>query len=233
MIIKEYRDEFDGVCDVALVKIRCSYKAYKDYDKVAQFYSGINECGKTYALIAKVGGYVSLYENGENTEELKDFLKIIGCEGIFTSLDTAKRLNLKINEKCFSLKISPPYEDAEQSEEGTPRKLMEALKEGLCIEDILGFIADVSFRTMHSCADYVLKDGGGALLFYNEKEALVNGIATPKDSRGKGLGSVLLKMLLSKAFERTVFACCSEENKRFYIKNGFSLIGEAAYCEEE
>ena len=200
---------------------------------MAQFYSGINEYGKTYALIAKVGGYVSLYENGENTEELKDFLKIIGCEGIFTSLDTAKRLNLKINEKCLSLKISPPYEDAEQSEEGTPRKLMEALKEGLCIEDTLGFIADVSFRTMHSCADYVLKDGGGALLFYTQKEGLLNGIAAPKGQRGKGIGSRLVKMLLSKAGEREVYACCSEENKRFYIKNGFSLIGEAAYCEEE
>ncbi len=233
MIISEYRDEFEGVDDVALVKIRCSYKAYKDYDRVAQFYSGINDNGKAYALMGKVGGYISLYTNGENTEELKDFFKFIGFSGIFTSLETAKSLKLKINEKCLSFKISPPYEKGEISQEGTPRMLMESLKEGLGIEDADGFVADVSFRTHHCCADFVLKDGGGALLFYTEKQGLINGIATPCNYRGKGLGSRLLKMLLFKASERDVYACCNEKNKDFYIKNGFTLIGESAYCEEE
>ncbi len=233
MIISEYKDEFEGISDVALVKIRCSYKAYKNYDKVAQFYSGINDEGKAYALIAKVGGYISLYTNGENADELKDFLKFIGYIGIFTSLKTAKELNLKINEKCLSFKISPPYESGETSDEGTPRNLMECLKEGLGIEDTDGFIADVTFRTLHSCADFVLKDGGGALLFYTQKEGLLNGIAAPKGQRGKGIGSRLIKMLLSKAGEREVYACCNENNRDFYIKNGFTLIGESAYCEEE
>ncbi len=233
MIIKEYNDDFGKTDDVALVKIRCSYKAYKDYDRVAQFYSGIKCDGKPYAVIAKVGGYISLYENGGDVDELKDFLKFVGFSGIFTSVKTVEKLNLKINEKCLCFKISPPYESSEKGEDGTPRKLMECLSEGLSIEDSDGFVADVTFRTLHSCADYVLKDGGGALLFYTENQGLINGIATPKNKRGKGLGSQLVKMILNKAGQRTVYACAEEKNKDFYIKNGFTLIGEAAYCEEE
>ena len=228
MIVREYKDEFNETDDVALVKIRCSYKAYKDYDKVAQFYCGIDNDGKYYALMAKVGGYISLYTKGENTDELKEFLKFLGFSGIFTSLKTAEKLNLKINEKCLCFKIHPPFETDEKCEEGTPRKLMECLNEGLSIEDADGFVADVTFRTLHSCADYVLKDGGGALLFYTEKEGLINGISTPRNKRGKGLGSRLIKMLLNKAGQRQVYACANEKNKDFYIKNGFTLIGEAA-----
>lgn len=234
MIISEYKDEFKKVDDVALVKIRCAYKAYKNYKKVAQFYSGLDANGKVYAIIAKVGGYITLYETGQNTQELKDFLEFIKCSGIFTSYETAKRLNLKIDEKCLSFKISPPYQKSlESSENGTQRKLMECLNSGLCIEDTDGFIADVTFRTLHSCADYVIKDGGGALVFYSQNEGLLNGIATPKNVRRNGLGSCLLKMLLSKVGEKEVYACCSEHNKEFYIKNGFTLIGESAYCEEK
>ena len=233
MIISGFKDEFEAADDVALVKIRCSYEAYKDYDKVAQFYCGIDDKGIPYALIAKVGGYISLYSTGKNNEEIKDFLSFIGFSGIFTSLKTAEALNLRINEKCLSFKITPPFEKTEKGEEGSARRLMECLSEGLNIEDGDGFVADVTFRTIHSCADYVLKDGGGALLFYTDSQGLLNGISTPKGFRGHGLGSTLLKMLLSKAGERTVYACCNPENKDFYIKNGFALIGEAAYCEEE
>lgn len=233
MIISGFKDVFKDVQDVALVKIRCSYEAYKDYENVAQFYSGIDDEGNAYALIAKVGGYISLYSTGENNEEIKDFLDFIGFSGIFTSLKTAETLKLKINEKCLSFKISPPYAEGERGEEGTPRRLMECLMEGLSIEDGDGFVADVTFRTLHSCADYVLKESGGALLFYTQSEGIVNGIATPSGVRGKGLGSRLLKMLLSKAGDRTVYACCNIKNKDFYIKNGFTLIGESAYCEEE
>ncbi len=233
MILSGMPEKLPNVCDAALVKVKCAYKAYKDYDNIAQFYHGISAQNEVYAVIGKISGYISLWTDGSEIEELKKFLDFLGFTGIFTSLKTAQLLNLKIDETCLVFKAEPPFEKTSNSESCQPRELMEILRQGLSIPNGDEFIADVSFRVLHGCADYVVKDGGGALLFFDENDALVNGIAVPKNERNKGHGSRILKALLSRAEERSVYACCVEKNKHFYIKNGFSLIGEAAYCEEK
>lgn len=233
MILSGLPQKLPNICDAALVKIKCAYKAYKDYDSIAQFYYGVSGQNTVYAVIGKVSGYVSLWTDGSQTEELKKFLNFLGFTGIFTSLNTSQLLNLRIDEQCLVFKTQPPYEKASTDERNQPRHLMEILRQGLSIPNSDEFIADVSFRVLHGCADYVTEDGGGALLFFDEEDAIINGIAVPKNGRNKGHGSRILKLLLSRAGERNVYACCVEKNKHFYIKNGFSLIGEAAYCEEK
>lgn len=232
MILSGLPHKLPCICDAALVKIKCAYKAYKDYESIAQFYHGIFQ-NKVYAVIGKVSGYISLWTDGSETEELKNFLTFLGFNGIFTSLATAKLLNLKINQQCLVFKAEPPFGKVSNNENCQPRELMEILRQGLTIPDGDEFVADVSFRVLHGCADYVTENGGGALLFFDETDALVNGIAVPKDGRSKGHGSRIMKLLLSRGENRSVYACCVEKNKPFYIKNGFSLIGEAAYCEEK
>lgn len=232
MIFSGLTENLPNVCDAALVKIKCAYKAYKDYDNIAQFYYGISGEDKVYAVIGKVSGYVSLWTDGSETEELKNFLKLLGFTGIFTSLKTAQLLNLRIEEKCLVFKAEPPFEKTSIGERCEPRELMETLQQGLSIPNGDEFIADVSFRTLHGCADYVVENSGGGLLFFDDNDAIINGIAVPENKRNNGHGSRILKALLSRGGERSVYACCVEENKYFYIKNGFSLIGEAAYCEE-
>ncbi len=232
MILSGLPEKQLNISDAALIKIKCAYAAYRDYNNVAQFYHGEAD-GSVFAVIGKICGYVSLWTDGRNKEELKSFLKFIGYNGIFTSLKTAQSLNLKINEECLVFKALPPFEKAETSQSASVRELLAVLRQGLTIPDADEFVADVTFRVLHGCADYVTEDGGGAVLFYDQSGALINGIAVPQNNRGKGQGSRIMKLLLSRAENREVYACCVEENKHFYIKNGFSLIGEAAYCEEE
>ena len=233
MIFSGLTEKLPNVCDAALVKIKCAYKAYKDYDNIAQFYYGISGEDKVYAVIGKVSGYVSLWTDGSEIEELKKFLSFLGFTGIFTSLKTAHFLNLRIDEQCLVFKAEPPFEKTPIGKHCQPRELMETLRQGFSIPNTDEFIADVSFRTLHGCADYVVENGAGALLFFDDNDALINGIAVPENNRNKGIGSKILKSLLSCAGERSVYACCVENNKHFYIKNGFSLIEEAAYCEEK
>lgn len=231
MILSGLPKELPKADDAALVKIKCAYAAYKDYDSVAQFFHGVTG-NSVYAVIGKVSDYISLWTDSSEPEELKSFLSFLGYSGIFTSLDTARILKLKIDERCFVFKARPPFEKAEAAEQKEPRALLEILRQGLTVPNGDEFVADVTFRCLHGCADYVTENGGGALLFYTPEEAIINGIAVQKEARGKGMGSRIMKLILSRAQNRSVYACCTENNKHFYIKNGFSLIGEAAYCEE-
>lgn len=232
MILYGLPEKLPNACDAALIKIKCTYKAYNACDSIAQFYHGVTEQNTVYAVIGKLSGYISLWTDRSQTEELKNFLNFLGYTGIFTSLDTAIFLNLRIDERCLVFKATPPFEKVCGHEMCSPRELMEILRQGLTIPNGDEFVADVSLRTLHSCADYVTENGGGALLFFDDTDAFVNGIAVPEHLRGNGQGSKILKMLLSRAQDRNVYACCVEKNKNFYIKNGFSLIGQAAYCEE-
>lgn len=218
---------------IALIKIKCAYKAYKDYPTIAQFYHGINDDGSIYAIIGEISGYINLWWDKSNAEELKSFLAFTPFKGVFTDMDSAKLLELNINEKCLVFKSVPPFNSLPPQENHTPRELMEALKEGLNINNEDDFIADVTFRAMHNCADFVVMQGGGALVYYCESEALLNGIAVNSLGRGKGTGTFLLNIIKSKIENRNLYACCIEKNKEFYIKNGFSHIGYAAYCEEK
>lgn len=233
MILSGLPEKLPSCCDAALVKIKCAHTAYKEHPNIAQFYYGISGQDNVYAVIGKLSGYISLWTDGSQIEELQNFLKFLGFSGIFTSKKTASALNLKINEECLVFKIQPPFEAAECHENCLPRDLLNILRQGLEIPDGDQFVADVTFRVNHGCADYAVENCSGALMFFDESDALINGIAVPRNMRGKGQGSRIIKQILSRAGQRNVYACCIEKNKNFYIKNGFSLIGEAAYCEEQ
>ena len=223
------------ILDPAFTKTMCAYKAYKDYSNIAQFWHQKSKDGDITAIISSINGYVNLWcDENADKNELRSFLEFLSPAGVFTGLDTAKALKLKINEECLVFVKEPPFEALEDDNiQAQPRELLECIRKGLEIPDGDGFVADVTFRKYHNCAEYTVKDGGGALLFLNNSTAIINGISTPKESRGKGLGSILLKQILSKAGNRTVFACCIKKNKEFYLKNGFSYVGNAAYCEEK
>lgn len=233
MILDGLPSKIPEIISPAVTKILCAYKAYKNHPSVAQFWYQTDKSDNIISLIGCINGYVNLWSNNENTDELSSFLSFISPTGIFTDSDTAKTLNLTVNERCLCFIKKPPFESFTEKTQGEPRDLLEVLRKGLSIPDGDGFVADVSFRKYHGCAEYVIKDGGGALLFMSDNSAILNGIAVPDSSRGKGLGSTLLSLLLSFAENRTVYACCTENNKNFYLKNGFTLIGNAAYCEEK
>ncbi|MEE0946776.1 MAG: GNAT family N-acetyltransferase [Acutalibacteraceae bacterium] len=233
MITSGLPSNLPNVCDIAFVKTMCAYKAYKDYPNVAKFWHQTDEKGNITAVISCINFYATLWFDGGDENEIISFFSFLNPTGIFTSKETALKLNLAINEECFVFKKEPPFETASYTEKAQPRQLLNLLKQGLTIPDGDGFVADVTFRKYHGCAYYVTQKNGGALLFTNDNTAIINGIAVKKNTRSKGVGSALIKLLLSKAENRTVFACCIEKNKNFYIKNGFTLIGEAAYCEEE
>lgn len=233
MILSGLPDKLPKNFDAALVKTQCAYKAYKDYGNIAEFYHGINADGKVFALISKIDGYVNLWAENEEREELLEFLHFLSPLGIFTSSVTAEFLNLKIKEECLVFKIEPPYEDVFNNENKQPRELLNILRHGLSIPDGDGFVADVTFRTLHGCSYFVTENDGGGLLFTGDTDAIINGIAVAKENRSKGQGSRIIKLLLSRAQNKNVYACCTEKNKEFYLKNGFSLIGKAAYCEEK
>ncbi len=234
MILSGLPNKLPTTHNIATIKILCAYKAYQSYPAIADFYHGITETGKIYALIGNVSGYISLWWDKSCIEEIKSFLSFSYYHGIFTDIESAHLLGLKINEECCVFKAEPPFSKLPHSNEShTARQLMNVLKSGLEIENEDDFIADVSFRTMHDCADYIVTQSGGALFYYCDTAALLNGIAVAEQSRGKGHGTQLINAVKSAVGNRSLYACCNKRNNEFYIKNGFTPIGYAAYCEEE
>ena len=86
----------------------------------------------------------------------------------------------------------------------------------------------MSHRLRHEGAIAVLNDYGVALSFLYDGGGIISGIGVDPSYRNKGFGSKLLEEIC-EITGGDIFACTDESNKGFYIKNGFSYIGNAVY----
>ena len=94
------------------------------------------------------------------------------------------------------------------------------------------FAPDISHRLRHGSGVALAKEYGAALCFTFDGGGIISGISVDKSFRRKGMGSKILNEI-SCLVGGKIFACTAKENQEFYIKNGFSHIGEAAIIEME
>lgn len=230
-MIREGFTSLKNCNDCAYAKSETNYAAYKDYPSIARFFTQFNNKGDVIALISIIDSYINLTAN-EINDELICFIKSLPHKGIFTNLDSAQSLNLKIKEQCIVFVKKPPFETCSLKQEYKEAgEILSLLKNGIEIKDEDGFIADLSFRFLKGFAKYATNEMGAALLFTGNEKAVLSGIAVKEKARGMGIGKSLLRSLLSEVSLK-VFACSSDKNKKFYIKNGFIEVEKACYCEE-
>ena len=218
---------------ISLAKILSQYKAFGNTPISPGFWiQGTG--GKVTAVISLYGHELTLYCKGGNLEEIWDFIRVIHPKRVFTEMENLMAPCDARIKQVFLKKL--PVKEVLRGTEVSLKELYDRLLSGqdgdVSLPRFEDFCGDISHRLRHGGAVAIAKDFGAAISFLFEGGGIISGIAVDKACRGKGFGSKLLKEIC-KISGGDIFACTDESNKDFYIKNGFSYIGDAVYLEME
>lgn len=206
--------------DPVLFKLHALRDCYAD---IALFWAQ-EESG---ALLGFLDGHLLLFCPSAVDEELKNFVAFLSPQSIFSTEKTLLELGLSERETVFVMAAESRSGETEPSDEVSSREVYDLLSDkGFDLPDYPSFAVDLCRRINHGTATVFLKRKKGvAVTFVHGDFAFLNGIA----SHEKGFGSRAVQSVLCQQFPRTVFCCCRAEITKFYEKNGFSLVGQAAY----
>ncbi|MBR6572676.1 MAG: GNAT family N-acetyltransferase [Clostridia bacterium] len=231
----KYADKLPELCDnkISLAKILSLYKAFGNTKISPDFWIQENESVIT-AVLSLYGNEMTFYCNNGDLEEIWNFIRVISPKRVFTEKENLidhcnatikqvflKNLPLKETVSATSVPLKKLYEKLLLGQDGDVSLP--------CFENFCG---DISHRLRHNGAVSITKDFGAALSFIYDGGGIISGISVDKSHRNNGFGSKLLKEICEKT-GGNIFACTDEKNKEFYIKNGFSYIGDIAYLEME
>ena len=207
--------------DPELIRIHCNFELYSD---IALFW--VQDDDK--CLISMLDGNMVIFNRNADTEELKEFISVIAPASIFTDAHTLEALRLDASQQavCVMVRNGDIAPEA-LGEELSSREIYELLDvDGISLPEYEYFAVDYCRRINHGKASaFALKGICAAISVHTGKYALINGIA----SNIKGYGSVPLKGIISKNFGRSITACCKENIKGFYLKNGFEHRKNCVY----
>ncbi len=217
---------------ISIAKILSLYRAFGGTSLAPDFWIQETE-GKVSAVLCLYGSEMTVYCHNADLDEIRDFIKVISPKSVFTEKENAlfKASNLK---SVFLREFSKSKTLAENNV--SLKELYAGLSLGfdgdIYLPSFEAFAGDVSHRLRHGSGIAIAKDYGAALCFLFDGGGIINGIAVDKNFRHNGFGSKLLTEISSLAGGK-IFACTERQNQDFYIKNGFSHIGEAAITEME
>ncbi len=233
--VKELRD-FENT--VLAARVEALERSYGETVGIERFTAA--ESGTVTAIIGGMDGSfaVEAYD-GCDFSELSEFLSFKRA-GVICSLETAGHLKCKaITEAALSELTASHGTTVSSKHHGKISAIYDTLCFGLDGDISLPpfplWYSDFCIRFNHLAAEYALLDGAVAVSgFMTERAALITGIAVDPNKRGQGLGSkalsVLCENIRAKFPESRIFAL-TDGATGFYLKNGFSHIGEMALCE--
>lgn len=209
-----------------LVKIKCLYDAYKDDTKVLFWCQDEGN-----AIISMTDGNMIIYNNGANTEELREFADVLGPACVYSDYDTLCAIGRKPRERINIMYIDAKAKCQVQGDSVTSKEIYDLLDvEGLSLPEYPYFAVDYCRRINHGGADsFALKDKCAAISFKSGDFAIINGIA----AKQKGYGNVALNAILEKNNGKRLFVCCRDKVKGFYEKNGFKPLYYGGYWVKE
>lgn len=212
-------------------KIKAIHKAYGFGYPFATFYK--QEKG---AVIGKYYDSVIVFceEPEADTEELKEFLPMLGFGEILMPYELSERLG-------FSDRVEKNlvfcYEDDEIRSDLCNKtvtltesydKIYKILSEGFDI-GFDNWYTDINHNVRHSVSRvYTIPEKATATVMFSiDGISYLSYIATAKSERNKGLGGKLLRYIIKKeiADGNKPFLICKEELRKFYEKNGLRNVG--------
>lgn len=231
----KYVDKLPEICDdkISLAKILSQYKAFGNTKISPDFWIQENESVIT-AVLSLYGSEMTFYCKNGDLEEIWNFIKVISPKSVFTEKENLiDHCNATI--KQVFLKKLPLAEEVSATETSLKElydKLLLGQDGDVSLPCFENFCGDISHRLRHGGAAAIVKDYGAVLSFIYDGGGIISGISVDKSYRNNGFGSKLLGEIC-EATGGKVFACTDKQNKDFYIKNGFSHIGDAIYLEME
>ena len=196
------------------VRINCTRDLYKDE---ALFW--IQDEDKLF--ISMLGPDMTVFNNGGNLEELKEFINIISPSSLFSDSNTLKELFGNDFEETYVYSKKADERSPIESHKFSSSAVYEIFKKaGLSVPPYDSFAVDFCLRiNRDKAACFYIENTAAAFSVKGGNYALINGIASLK----KGEGTPCLKGILSLVKGKTVLAVVEEKNKPFYEKNGFEF----------
>ena len=196
------------------IRINCINELYKDE---ALFW--IQDEDKLF--ISMLDGNMTVFNNGGNLEELREFINVISPSSLFSDSDTLKELSLGDIEETYVYSIEATENSSFKSDPYKSQAVYEIFKKaGLSVPPYDSFAVDFCLRLNRNKATcFYIENTAAAFAVKSGNYALINGIG----SLEKGNGTPCLKGILSLNGDKTVLAVCEEKIKPFYEKNGFKL----------
>ncbi len=202
-----------------VVKINCTYNLYKD---IAMFWLQ----NENNAIISMLDGNMTIYNNGADCDELRQFINVISPLSVFSDAKTLEKLfENKFHRVCV-VKSEHRFDCNLQSDTLNSSEIYRLLDvDGLQLPPYEHFAVDFCYRLNHGQLKYfALKNKCAAITISDGQAALLNGIA----SHQKGMGRAALCGVLA-GYNMHCLAVCEESVMPFYLKNNFYHIYDAGY----
>ena len=176
--------------------------------------------------------FVSATENAD-FNELKDFLFAVG----FESLQSYDWILQKLGFGKFQEYVCLKYiGEKEQTKKCSYREELKSAYDIICSAEskeiykhsFASWYADISHRIRHKTAKVFVMDNTSAALVSHitESSAVISGVATVKDQRGKGHASKIVGCAVRSLSAENIFTAAQKYVAPFYIKNGFEIINK-------
>lgn len=216
-----------GQPDPTLARIYASYAAYGGAHSFLQFWrQGIG--GRTAALLCRMDGAVTLWADRPDCEELAAFLQAAGAEAVWSEFALARELGLSAPMRLQAFQ----FQTAGFLRRPTAAFSYEALykilcsgKESLTLPPFESWYPDVCHRFRHGALAVAMMEGAAALAVIGQAGALLTGIATRPELRGRGYGRAVFDRLCENIAPQPLFLCARPEAASFYAALGGQKIG--------
>ena len=199
------------------------YEIYACYSDIAQFWEQKN----TDVSISMLDGNMII--DGKNADfcELKEFIKVICPDSIFTNETVLKGLGIfDACDKVRVLKFNSDTAENLKSDKFSSDEVYEILKDcGLFLPDFRYFATDYCLRLNRGRLKVFGVSGKAVALSIGKKSVLIHALA----SKQKGLGSFCLKGIIAQNSGKEILVCAKEDIEQFYIKNSFTPLYTAGY----
>lgn len=202
-----------------VVKINCTYNLYKD---IAAFWVQ----DRNTAIISMLDGNMTIYNNGADTEELREFISVISPISVFSDAKTLTALFGDRFHRVCVMKSEFCFKCDKKSDILNSKEIYNLLNtDGLQLPPYEYFAVDFCYRLNHGQLKYfALRNKCAAVTISDGQAVLLNGIA----SHLKGMGSVALCGVLDGC-DTPCLAVCEKKLMPFYLKNNFSRYYDVGY----
>lgn len=228
---------FSDFCDADVfgTRIKTYYNCYStDYDFV-RFWAQYDDGGSITAAVSRVDGDVTVCACNNDTEELKEFLNIVGYRTVQCKECIAEAIAESYQwGYVVECKNAAEHEKAEIKSVYEPKEIYDIIKpENLTgVGDYLPWVSDVIYRLNRNAAQgaVAVLDGINAgcamVLFRTDKAALLGAVATKPEFRGRGVARSVVSELAEnelKCGRRVELLCKNGSIVDFYKSIGFEV----------
>ena len=232
------------------VHIACKLTAYgTDKDFLYTWYSE-DEKGINAAIISFFGDVIICCDETADFEEIGAFITAYGYKSICAKKDTLENCGFTVNEEktmfAYSVKSEEVYREVMSG--GDMKKVYELISlsiPGSFSSDkdaYLSFLSDFTYRERRALArvktvcEYGMVYSCALTAAESKASALISGVASDKNIRGKGYGKKTVLTLaneLSSENKKVYVIALNDSAKEFYKKIGFRECMTVGYTERQ